>query len=314
MTQTPAAALKKSDHRMTIALVLAVVTALAIALVTARTSLGAGAASGEPARAPSPVLDVPSAAPADAPEGSLSGEVLETVPVSKYTYLRLRSTDGELWAAVPSASVAIGARVTISDATRMENFKSATLGRSFAVIYFGSLRGASAMPAGDASGPKFPLGDEQEVDPDQALPPGHPDIAGSSAPSAALGASPHGGTGDAPGGSAEPPLPLPKLARAPNGRLIAELVVQRHELDGKRVRVRGQVTKVTPDVQGRAFFHLRDSEASAQSPASDLVVTSVVAPERGQVATFEGVLRADHDIGIGYEYPVLLEDATVVDH
>jgi len=79
------------------------------------------------------------------------------------------------------------------------------------------------------------------------------------------------------------------------------------------VRVRGQVTKVTPDVQGRAFFHLRDTETSSQGPATDLVVTSVATPERGQVATFEGILRADDDIGIGFKYPVLLENATVVD-
>ena len=32
---------------------------------------------------------------------------------------------------------------------------------------------------------------------------------------------------------------------------------------------------------------------------------------RGQVATFEGVLRTDVDIGIGYSYPLLLEDATL---
>ncbi len=41
---------------------------------------------------------------------------------------------------------------------------------------------------------------------------------------------------------------------------------------------------------------------------------SAVAPQRGQVAIFEGTLRADDDIGIGYKYPVLLEDATVIDH
>ena len=84
--------------------------------------------------------------------------MLETVPVSKYTYLRLRSSDGEVWAAVPSASVAIGSRVTISGATRMDDFKSATLGKSFKVIYFGTLGSAaaeSATPA-DAHGSEVP--------------------------------------------------------------------------------------------------------------------------------------------------------------
>jgi hypothetical protein len=213
----------------------------------------------------------------------------------------------------------------------MDDFKSVTLGRSFPVIYFGTLGDLPEPSLGEASSPKFPLAGEQEVDPDQELPPGHPDI-GNSAPFAALGdsnqlspshpgvaagtrsePSPHGGPGDSLAGSAAP-LPVPRMERAPGGRLIAELIAARHELDGKRVRVRGQVTKVTPDVQGRAFFHLRDGGSSAAGPAADLVVTSVVVPERGQVAIFEGTVRADDDIGIGYKYPVLLEGATIVDH
>ena len=47
-------------------------------------------------------------------------------------------------------------------------------------------------------------------------------------------------------------------------------------------------------------------------PASDLVVTSDSTPERGQVAIFEGILRTDVDIGIGYHYPILLENAVLI--
>ena len=328
MNRTSAGSAKKSDWRMTIVLALVVVAAIAIALATARTSHGAGIRADDPMPA-TPLADESSSPPA-AEDGALSGEVLETVPVSKYTYLRLRSSEGEVWAAVPSASLAVGSRVTISNATRMDDFKSATLGKSFKVIYFGTLGAASGAGSGDGSEPKFPVGDEQDVDPDQKLPPGHPDIGANSAPSApaddsttlpsghpdiggnaAGSASPHGGMSDSPGATE---LPLPKIARAAgsNGHVIAELASNRQKLAGQLVRVRGQVTKVTPDVQGRAFFHLRDENASGKGPATDLVVTSIVAPTRGQVATFEGTLRADDDIGIGYKYPVLLEDATVV--
>jgi hypothetical protein len=313
---------------MTIALALVVVAAIAIALATARTSHGAGIRADDPTP-PTPLADE-SASPPAAEDGAVSGEVVETLPVSKYTYLRLRGSDGEIWAAVPSASVAIGSRVTISNATRMDDFKSATLGRSFKAIYFGTLAAPPSASSGDGSDSKFPVGDEQDVDPDQKLPPGHPDIGASSGPSAladdsntlpsghpniggnaAGSASPHGGMGDSPGATE---LPLPKMARAAgsNGHVIAELASNRQKLAGQLVRVRGQVTRVTPDVQGRAFFHLRDGNGSSKGPAIDLVVTSVVEPKRGQVATFEGTLRADDDIGIGYKYPVLLEDATLV--
>ena len=87
----------------------------------------------------------------------------------------------------------------------------------------------------------------------------------------------------------------------------------RHEarftVAGQRVRVRGQVTKVTAGVQGHTFFHLRDGKPGEPTPATDLVVTSDATPERGQVATFEGTLRADADVGIGFKYPILLENA-----
>ena len=290
---------------MTIVLALVVAAAIAIALATTRTGHGAGVRGDDPT--PPTPLAVDSAEAPAAENGAIGGEVLETVPVSKYTYLRLRSSDGEVWAAVPSANVAIGSRVTISNATRMDDFKSATLGRTFKIIYFGTLGAA----AGDGLAPKFPIGDEQDVDSDQKLPPGHPDIGANSAPAALAdgNASPHGGVSDSP---AEAELPMPKIARAAgsNAYVITQLASDRQRLAGQRVRVRGQVTKVTPDVQGRAFFHLRDSDVSGKG--LDLVVTSAIAPTRGQVATFEGTLRADDDIGIGYKYPVLLEDATII--
>jgi hypothetical protein len=317
MKQSPENTAKKSDKRMTVVLALVVVAAIAIALATTRTSHGAGVRSDDPTP-PTPLAADSAEAPTPTPtptaeDGAVSGEVLETVPVSKYTYLRLRGSDGEIWAAVPSASVAIGSRVTIANATRMDDFKSATLGRSFKIIYFGTLGAPAVAATDDGAALKYPVGDDQDVDPDQKLPPGHPDIGANSAPTAlaADNASPHGGMSDSPG---QAELPMPKIARAAgsNGYVIAQLASERQKLAGQRVRVRGQVTKVTPDVQGRAFFHVRDGNLNGKGVATDLVVTSVIAPTRGQVATFEGTLRADDDIGIGYKYPVLLEDATVI--
>jgi hypothetical protein len=325
MTRTSPDSGKKSDRRMTIVLALVIVAAISIALAKAGTSRGASIPADDRVAPLSPGAE--SAEPPPGADGALSGEVLETIPVSKYIYLHMRGAEGEIWAAVPSASVAIGSRVTISNATRMDDFRSATLGRSFKVIYFGTLGAASGPAAGDGVAAQFPFGDEPEVDPDQSLPAGHPEIGVTPAPLALtsgdalpLGhpdigsnaASPHGEMGDAPGEAG--PLPSSRIARASggNGHLIAELVSNRQKLAGQRVRVRGQVTKVTPNVQGYAFFHLRDDTVSGNGAPSDLVVTAKSPPTRGQVATFEGTLRSDDDIGVGYKYPVLIEDATVV--
>lgn len=77
----------------------------------------------------------------------VAGEVLEVKDVSSYTYLRLKTQDGETWAAVDKATVARGAKVRIENAMRIQNFESKALKQTFPEIYFGHLAGANAVPA-----------------------------------------------------------------------------------------------------------------------------------------------------------------------
>jgi hypothetical protein len=263
----------------------------------------------------------PSAPAGDQESNSLSGSVLETQPASQYTYLRLATEGGEMWAAVPSASVTVGSRVTVENATKMTAFKSSTLKRTFDVIYFGTLSTAAAQPQ---AAPRFSPADALAAQDEQDLPPGHPSV-GNSALGAVgstdtlpaghpeldgASASPHGSSPAA--AASGLPAVVVTRARGSNAQVIAQLSAQGAQLSGRRVRVRGQVTKVTPGVQGHTFFHLRDGKPGDPEPASDLVVTSDFTPERGQVLTFEGVLRTDVDIGIGYHYPILLENAVLI--
>lgn len=76
--------------------------------------------------------------------GVVSGEVLEVKDVDSYTYLRLKTKDGETWAAVSTAAVKKGATVTVENAMVMNNFESKTLKKTFPTIVFGSLGGAAA--------------------------------------------------------------------------------------------------------------------------------------------------------------------------
>lgn len=84
-----------------------------------------------------------STAPAPAPM-VVTGEVLEVQDVESYTYLRLKTKDGETWAAVSRAPVKKGATVTIEDAMVMNNFESRSLKKTFQAIVFGSLAGANS--------------------------------------------------------------------------------------------------------------------------------------------------------------------------
>ena len=217
---------------------------------------------------------------------ALRGRAREVIDVAEYTYLRLSTTQGEVWAAVSKAPVVVDSDVAIENATRMENFESATLKRTFPVIYFGALQAAAA------------------VNDDGALPPGHPSIDGAKAPIPA-----HGGPAAAEGaGTADIEV---SRAAGDNARNIGELFADVAKLEGKLLRVRGQVVKVTPGVLGKTYLRLRDG-SGGRPEQRELVVTTQVDAHVGDVSTFEGTLRSQVDVGIGYKYPVLLEDAKLV--
>lgn len=91
--------------------------------------------------------DAPIAAPS--PSAVVSGVVLEVKDVDSYTYLRLKTKNGETWAAVGRASLKIGASVTIDNTMVMTNFESKTLKKTFPSIVFGTLAGNGK----DASSP-----------------------------------------------------------------------------------------------------------------------------------------------------------------
>ncbi len=77
--------------------------------------------------------------------GVVSGVVLEVKDVDSYTYIRLKTKDGETWAAVSRAPVKVGATVSIGDAMVMQNFESKSLKKTFPAIVFGSLAGSSKL-------------------------------------------------------------------------------------------------------------------------------------------------------------------------
>jgi hypothetical protein len=81
----------------------------------------------------------PAATAAD--HSRIAGTVLETFDVPSYTYVRLETSAGEAWAAVPQASLEIGTEVEIMNPQVMSNFESKSLGRTFETIYFGALGG-----------------------------------------------------------------------------------------------------------------------------------------------------------------------------
>jgi len=96
--------------------------------------------------------ETPAPAPVSPSAAVVTGEVLEVRDVDSYTYLRLKTKDGETWAAVEKAPVKKGAKVTIENVMVMKNFESKSLKKTFPTILFGNLGSTGKVNGSPHSG------------------------------------------------------------------------------------------------------------------------------------------------------------------
>jgi hypothetical protein len=212
---------------------------------------------------------------AEAPSASVTGKVLEVKNVDSYTYLRLDTPNGELWAAVMTTKVKKGSTVTIENGVVMSNFYSKSLKKTFPQVLFGSLAGSAAVGAsgGRAMGSAYPLVPTKKLEK----------------------------INDA---------PVAKASGA-NSQTVAEIIAKSSELKDKPVLLRGKVVKFNGGIMGKNWLHLRDGSGSADNDTNDILVTSAAEAKVGDVVTVKGTIRTDKDFGAGYAYKVLIEDATL---
>ena len=96
---------------------------------------------------------------------------------------------------------------------------------------------------------------------------------------------------------------------AKDGKTVAEVVANKSALKDKKVTIRGQVVKVSHGIMGKNWVHLQDGSGSADKGTNDIVITTKDETSVGQVVNASGVVRTDVDIGSGYKYAVLVEEA-----
>jgi membrane protein implicated in regulation of membrane protease activity len=83
----------------------------------------------------------------------LKGTLKERLDAGGYSYLRIATPKGEVWAAVPQATLEVGKEVSVEVQTEMRNFESKTLKRTWASLIFGTVAGApAAAPAPSTPG------------------------------------------------------------------------------------------------------------------------------------------------------------------
>lgn len=215
---------------------------------------------------------VPQASPA-----KLTGKVLESIDAAGYTYLKLRTSSGDVfWAAVQQTEVRRGAEITILPQMTMEKFESKTLKRRFDQIIFGVVDSGQRAPA--------------------QTPPAMASAVGQAAQHMA---SPDAGD--------------VKVAKAEgaDARTVAEVWAARLALKDSPVSIRGKVVKFLPGIMGKNWLHLRDGSGARANGDDDLTVTTADSAAIGDVVLVRGIVRTDKDFGAGYRYAVIVEGAHV---
>ena len=135
------------------------------------------------------------------------------------------------------------------------------------------------------------------------LPPGHPEAA-----------VPETRTTLPPG---HPPPAVPDegsfdfsdLRPAEDGVTVAGLFDRKAELDGREIVLRAKVVKFNAGILGANWLHVRDG--TGEEGSNDLTVTTDASVAVGETVLIRGMLGVDRDIGSGYFFPIIVEDARV---
>ena len=213
------------------------------------------------------------APPVQQPPSAIEGTVLSTMDAGGYTYVEVDSQGNKIWIAGPATKVTVGEKVSAPGGMPMKNFNSKSLGRTFDEIFF---VGAIMTPgAGTTPAP--------DSAPHANMP--QPTGADSMAPAAG------------------------EISKAAGGYTVEELFAKKDSLKGKEVSVKGKVVKANLGIMGKNWFHIQDG--SGKAGTNDIIVTSSQEAQVGDVILAKANLETDKDLGSGYKYDVILEDAAI---
>lgn len=207
-------------------------------------------------------------------KNAVTGEIVETMDTGNYTYIKVQSADQTIWAATERYPAKVGDRVTVPGEMVMKNFQSPSLGRTFDELYFTE----RVLKEGE--------------DP-TVLPAGHPPV------------NQPVNQEEAAETASEPTL----IAQPEGGLTVADLYARGAELAGQEVVVKGKVTSYTERVMGRNWIHLADGTGTGRN--KELVLNSSATTRVGAIITVRGVVSVNEDLGHGYQYAVLIKDATL---
>lgn len=243
-----------------------------VTLVIVVWMVSAGSAFGTPKKEKNDaVAEIPSASKTGAPADTLSGKVVETMNAGGYTYVCLEKKGKKTWVAIPETPVVVGKQMSFQPGQEMRDFMSKSLNRTFEAIIFS---------------PGSLQNDKQMT--------------------ASAG---HQGSKAAVIQSSEK-VQVEKAAGA-DTYTVGDIFSQRSKLHKKKAILKAKVVKVSAGIMGRNWIHLQDGTGDAAKGTNNLVVTSQDLPQVGDIVTMKGTVYKDKDFGAGYNYKVIMEEATM---
>lgn len=204
-------------------------------------------------------------------KGAGGGTVAETMVSGGYVYVRLAEDDS--WLASSPVPVSVGDRVAYASGAMMKDFYSRTLDRTFDSILF-------VM--------KLDIDSQTDADTHASAVSGNPQGVATSSAAVAPKA------GD--------------IAPLDGGRTVADVLAEYVQLENQQVSLRARVMKISPNILGKNWITLQDGSGTA--PDNRLIATSSETVAVGDLVTVTGQVHTNVDLGSGYTYTVLLEEAT----
>ncbi|MBW2568432.1 MAG: nucleotide-binding protein [Deltaproteobacteria bacterium] len=226
----------------------------------------------------------------------LKGTIIEFQDVKDYTYLHLKDSTGDIWAAIPKTPVETEKKIELSNIIVMKNFQSKTLDKTFDIILF-------AVPSTKNQAIKAQAG----TMPSGKMPPGM-------MPAGMPGSMPQGSTPNGMGDS-QPKVVFKDIkiikATGKDAYNIEEVYSKKKELSKKTVTVRAKVVKFLPGVMGKNWIHIQDGTGSSEAKTHDITVSTLDTTEVGDEVIVHGTLEIDKNFGSMHSFVVIIEDASL---
>jgi hypothetical protein len=100
------------------------------------------------------------------------------------------------------------------------------------------------------------------------------------------------------------------ITLAKGGISIFDLYSTKDKLAGKTVILTGKVVKFMPEIMSKNWIHLQDG--TSYNGFNDITITTAIKVKVDEIVSLKGKVVLNKDLGSGYKYDILIEDAVLV--